>query len=167
MRILTKWSGFFFNSITLHFWRFLPNAQGRTNIASLWRLFPDLHDNNLHWLRIRYQGAWSLIGEYCEGPGVADWFKKSTITTRSLYSFILFKSACSLEGSLFLDCFFEKIWIHTAVVSGLNIHSLFIIAPILGRTAEFLWRITQNLNWFLLFPRSWWRITLRILIWTD
>lgn len=31
---------------------------------------------------------------HCEGPGVADWFKGSTITTRSLYSFNLLK--CSL-----------------------------------------------------------------------
>lgn len=31
---------------------------------------------------------------HCEGPGVADWFKESTITTRSLYSFNLLK--CSL-----------------------------------------------------------------------
>lgn len=28
---------------------------------------------------------------HCEGPGVADWFKESTITTRSLYSFNLLK----------------------------------------------------------------------------
>lgn len=26
---------------------------------------------------------------HCEGPGVADWFKESTITTRNLYSFSL------------------------------------------------------------------------------
>lgn len=28
---------------------------------------------------------------HCEGPGVADWFKESTITTRNLYSFSLLK----------------------------------------------------------------------------
>ncbi|KAK5886268.1 hypothetical protein CesoFtcFv8_017317 [Champsocephalus esox] len=46
-----------------------------------------------------------LIGVHCEGPGVADWFKESTITTRSLYSFNLLKcSYCSLDRSLSLDC---------------------------------------------------------------
>lgn len=63
--------------------------------------FTDHHDNNLQWWRIGYRGAWRLIGELCEGPGVADWFKGSTVTTRSLYSFNLLKCFnCSLEKRL-------------------------------------------------------------------
>lgn len=41
---------------------------------------------------------------HCEGPGVADWFKESTITTRNLYSFSLLKcSRCSLEREVCWD----------------------------------------------------------------
>lgn len=36
-------------------------------------------------------GAWRLIGVHCEETEVADWFKESTNTTRSLYSFNLLK----------------------------------------------------------------------------
>lgn len=63
---------------------------------------------------------------HCEGPGVADWFKESTITTRSLYSFNLLKcSYCSVERSLCLDCGFGKVWIHSAVVSeGLSFYKI-------------------------------------------
>lgn len=35
---------------------------------------------------------------HCEGLGVADWFKESTITTRSLYSFKLLKCSAVQPG---------------------------------------------------------------------
>lgn len=35
---------------------------------------------------------------HCERPGVADWFKESTITTRNLYSFSLLKCSPPQPG---------------------------------------------------------------------
>ncbi len=73
---------------------------------------------------------------HCEGPGVADWFKESTITTRSLYSFNLLKcSDCSLERSLCLDCGCERVWMHPAVVSKGLLHNVTFSS---GLIAEFL-----------------------------
>ncbi|KAG7511027.1 hypothetical protein JOB18_038351 [Solea senegalensis] len=57
-----------------------------------------------------------LIGVHCEEPGVADWFKESTITTRSLYSFNMLEcSNCSLERSLCSDCC-VKVSVHPQVM---------------------------------------------------
>lgn len=66
---------------------------------------------------------------HCEGPGVADWFKESTITTRSLYSFNLLEcSYCSLERNRCLDCGFARVCIHPAVVGeGLLLYEVILI----------------------------------------
>lgn len=48
----------------------------------------------------RLEADWGAL----RGPGVADWFKRSPITTRRLYQINLLKQSYRLEGSLLLDC---------------------------------------------------------------
>lgn len=88
--------------------------------------------------RMPWRGARELIGGHWGGIEVADWLKGSTITTRSLYSFSLFKwlNYCS-ERAAKLDSgsaqkhselgliLLDKIYINKLTTLGVNIFNAY------------------------------------------